>query len=177
MKRRLTVLLCLVLSLLLLTGCASQTISKAKTAYANGDYQAVVDLLEGMKNPKPEAVELLNNAKIHLAFDAEDYQKVLDLAGDAEIKDEAIAALVEQARTAVEDARAAEEAKAALEAKIAEIKDAFAAGDFQKVVDLAGDEEFEDEVGTAAVKDAKAALEEAAAKAAKAAEIKEAFEA
>ena len=59
MKRRLTVLLCLVLSLLLLTGCASQTISKAKTAYANGDYQAVVDLLEGMKNPKPEAVELL----------------------------------------------------------------------------------------------------------------------
>ena len=56
MKRRLTVLLCLVLSLLLLTGCASQTISKAKTAYANGDYQAVVDLLEGMKNPKPEII-------------------------------------------------------------------------------------------------------------------------
>ena len=69
MKKRLTVLLCLLLSLLLLTGCASKDISKAKTAYANGDYQTVVDLLENMKNPKPEVAELLNNAKIHLAFD------------------------------------------------------------------------------------------------------------
>ena len=73
MKKRLTVLLCLLLSLLLLTGCASKDISKAKTAYANGDYQTVVDLLENMKNPKPEVAELLNNAKVHLAFDAGDF--------------------------------------------------------------------------------------------------------
>ena len=86
MKKRLTVLLCLLLSLLLLTGCASKDISKAKTAYANGDYQTVVDLLENMKNPKPEVAELLNNAKVHLAFDAGDFQKVLDLVGDAEIR-------------------------------------------------------------------------------------------
>ena len=72
MKKTLSVLLCLAMMLLMLTGCAAQDIAKAKTAYANGDYQTVVELLENLKTSKPEAAQLLNNAKIHLAFDAGD---------------------------------------------------------------------------------------------------------
>ena len=49
MKKTLSVLLCLAMMLLMLTGCAARDIAKAKTAYANGDYQTVVELLENLK--------------------------------------------------------------------------------------------------------------------------------
>ena len=63
MKKTISVILCLVLSLVFLTGCASQNISKARTAYANGDYQTVVELLENLKSSKPDVSDLLSNAK------------------------------------------------------------------------------------------------------------------
>ena len=182
MKKKLTVLLCLVLSLLLLTGCASQDIAKAKTAYANGDYQTVVDLLENLKSSKPEVAELLNNAKIHLAFDEGDYQKVVDLIGSEEGLAEDIASLLEQAQTALaeeaaaEEARlaeeaAAEEARLAAEAKLTEIQEAFDVKDYEKVLELASDADAENEDIAALLEQAKTALaEEAAAEEARLAE-------
>ena len=160
MKKRLTMLLCVFLSLLLLTGCASRDIAKAKTAYANGDYQTVVDLLDNLKSNKPEVTELLNNAKVHLAFDKGDYQQVVDLIGNAEVNDEEIASMLEQAQAALAE-----------QARIAEIKDAFAAEDFQKVVDLVNDEDVNDEEIASMLEQAQAALAEQA----RIAEIKDAF--
>ena len=111
MKKKLTILLCLILSLLLLTGCAARDFSKAKTAYASGDYQTVVDLLENQKNPKPEMLQLLNNAKIHLAYESGDYKLVEELAGDEISADEEVSSLVEKAKTALAEEAAAEAAE------------------------------------------------------------------
>ena len=169
MKKKLTVVLCLVLALLLLTGCASQTISKAKAAYESGDYQTVVDLLQDLKSSKPEVAELLRNAKIHLAFDAGDYQQVVDLIGDADVQDADIASLLKNAKTALEEEAAAEAAKAAEEALLAEAQKAYDAGDYQTVVDLINDSGMESEELTDLADRAKAALQEEA-EAAKAAE-------
>ena len=169
MKKKLTVVLCLVLALLLLTGCASQTISKAKAAYESGDYQTVVDLLQDLKSSKPEVAELLRNAKIHLAFDAGDYQQVVDLIGDADVQDADIASLLKNAKTALEEEAAAEAAKAAEEALLAEAQKAYDAGDYQTVVDLINDSGMESEELTGLADRAKAALQEEA-EAAKAAE-------
>ena len=183
MKKKLTVVLCLVLALLLLTGCASQTISKAKAAYESGDYQTVVDLLQDLKSSKPEVAELLKNAKIHLAFDAGDYQQVVDLIGDADVKDADIAALLKDAKTALEEAATAEAAKAAEEALLAEAQAAFDAGEFDKVVELLGDQDSENEALASLLKDAQTAIEEAAsaeaqaALEAKVAEAQEAYDA
>ena len=162
MKKKLTVVLCLVLALLLLTGCASQTISKAKAAYESGDYQTVVDLLQDLKSSKPEVAELLRNAKIHLAFDAGDYQQVVDLIGDADVQDADIASLLKNAKTALEEEAAAEAAKAAEEALLAEAQKAYDAGDYQTVVDLINDSGMESEELTGLADRAKAALQEEA---------------
>ena len=174
MKKKLTVVLCLVLALLLLTGCASQTISKAKAAYESGDYQTVVDLLQDLKSSKPEVAELLRNAKIHLAFDAGDYQQVVDLIGDADVQDADIASLLKNAKTALEEEAAAEAAKAAEEALLAEAQAAFDNGEFEKVVTLLGDQGIENEAFASLVKDAQAAIKEAEAQKALEAKVAEA---
>ena len=184
MKKTISVILCLVLSLVFLTGCASQNISKARTAYANGDYQTVVELLENLKSSKPDVSDLLSNAKAHLAFDNGDFQQVIDLIGEKEGLSEDLVALLEQAKTALAEEAAAEEARLAKEAKIAEIQEAFDARDYQKVVDLADDDLAADESVAELLKQAKIALDEEAAveearlaEKAKIAEIQEAFDA
>ena len=108
-KLRLVLCFCLLLSLLLLAGCTSKDASKAREAYTNGDYRTAVDLLENMKNPKAEDTQLLNNARIHLAFDAGNYEQVLEMIDAAESRDEEMASLYEEARDAME-AKAAEKA-------------------------------------------------------------------
>ena len=163
MKKTISVILCLVLSLVFLTGCASQNISKARTAYANGDYQTVVELLENLKSSKPDVSDLLSNAKAHLAFDNGDFQQVIDLIGEKEGLSEDLVALLEQAKTALAEEAAAEEARLAKEAKIAEIQEAFDARDYQKVVDLADDDLAADESVAELLKQAKIALDEEAA--------------
>ena len=102
MARKLNLLFCLVFAIFLLTACSSKNISKAEKAYANGDYNTVVNLLEKMKDPKPEAVELLNKARIHLAFDAGNYEHVLALGDSAGTNDEEIGALLESAKSSLE---------------------------------------------------------------------------
>lgn len=177
MRKKIAILLCLTLTLLLLTGCAARDISKARTAYANGDYQTVVELLENLKTSKPEAAQLLRDAKVHLAFEAGDFQQVVDLIGDTAVEGE-IAELLEQAKTALEEAAAAEAAKAAEEALLQEMQAAFDAGDYQKVLDLIDGEKPENEniaklaedAESALAEEVKAAEEAAAAEAAKAAE-------
>ncbi|MCR5136756.1 MAG: hypothetical protein K6C12_06625 [Oscillospiraceae bacterium] len=177
MKKRILLPICLILVLLLLTGCASKQLSIAKTAYENGDWQAVVDALEVVKKPSPEMQMLMEKARIHLAFDTEDYEKAIELIETSELgEDEEIAALLADAKAAVEKA-AAEAAKAAF---VAEVTEAFEAQDYQKVVDLIGDGQPEDEALVSMLNDSKAAIEQAAAEAAKAAfaaEVTEAFEA
>ena len=109
---------CLLLSLLLLVGCTSKEISKAREAYTNGDYRTVVDLLENMKKLKAEDVELLNHAKIHLTFEAGNYEQVLEMIDTAEYRDEDMASLYEKAREAVEEAEALKRAAEEMAAEV-----------------------------------------------------------
>ena len=106
MVKKIKLLFCLVLAILLLTACSSKALSKAEEAYANGDYQTVVNLVENMKKPSSDALALLNKARIHLAFDAGNYEQVIALAGDAGANDEEIASLLASAREAIEAAEA-----------------------------------------------------------------------
>ncbi len=153
MKKKLALILAVVLCLLLLCGCASRDIKKAKTAYASGDYQTVVELIEGLKKPTDEAMELLRNAKVHIAFDAGDYQQVLDLIGDSVVNDPEIDDIFQQAKAALETA--------GLEEKKEEIREAMEVGDYEKAVEIAeGDEAAAaDEEVAAMVEQAKAAIQ------------------
>ena len=91
MMKKIKLFFCLTLSVLLLTACSSKALSKAEEAYVSGDYQSVVNLIENMKKPDSDALALLNKARIHLAFDAGNYEQVIALAGDAGASDEEIA--------------------------------------------------------------------------------------
>lgn len=102
MMKKIKLFFCLALSVLLLTACTSKALSKAEEAYVSGDYQSVVNLIENMKKPDSDALALLNKARIHLAFDAGNYEQVIALAGDAGANDEEIAPLLVSAREAIE---------------------------------------------------------------------------
>ena len=80
----------LILAVLFLTACSSNGVSKAEEAYSNGDYKTVVNLVENMKKADPDALALLNKARIHLAFESGNYNEVLELAGNVGVDDEEI---------------------------------------------------------------------------------------
>ena len=97
----------LILAVLFLTACSSNGVSKAEEAYSNGDYKTVVNLVENMKKADPDALALLNKARIHLAFESGNYNEVLELAGNVGADDEEISSLIESAKDAVEAAESA----------------------------------------------------------------------
>ena len=119
------------------------------------------------------AAEEARLSELQEAFDAKDYQKVVDLIGDEDVSDEAVAAMLSTAQAAIADETAAKEARVAAEEKLAEVKNAFDAEDYEKVLELTADEESPDEELAQLVAEAETEL----AKAAKLAEIKDAYNA
>lgn len=76
-----------ILLVLFLTGCGSQKVSSARTAYTNGDYQAVIAALEGVELTEDADRNMLLSAKAQVAYAAQNYEEVVTLLGEGPCED------------------------------------------------------------------------------------------